>query len=95
MSSVPAFGSSVAAARQGPAPLQCTEDYRFAARDWMKIRSHSESHIVELDDGSRWRIFPGDLGPTLDWKPETDLALITTGDEMSSHALIGNGRKIR
>src|ERR1700716_3920166 len=27
----------------------------------MKIRSHSESHIVELDDGSRWQIFPGDL----------------------------------
>ena len=22
-------------------------------------RSHSESHIVELDDGSRWQIFPG------------------------------------
>jgi hypothetical protein len=27
----------------------------------MKIKSHSESHIVELDDGSRWQIFPGDL----------------------------------
>jgi hypothetical protein len=26
----------------------------------MKIRSQSESHIVELDDGSRWQIFPGD-----------------------------------
>ena len=26
----------------------------------MRIRSHSESHIVELDDGSRWQIFPGD-----------------------------------
>jgi hypothetical protein len=26
-----------------------------------EIRSHSESHIVELDDGSRWQIFPGDL----------------------------------
>jgi hypothetical protein len=25
----------------------------------MKIKSHSESHIVELDDGSRWQIFPG------------------------------------
>jgi hypothetical protein len=24
----------------------------------MKIKSHSESHIV---DGSRWQIFPGDL----------------------------------
>jgi hypothetical protein len=34
----------------------------------MRIRSHSESH--ELEDGSRWQIFPGDLDPTLDWKPE-------------------------
>jgi len=24
----------------------------------MKIRSHSESHLVELEDGSRWRISP-------------------------------------
>ena len=30
----------------------------------MKIRSHSESHLVELDDGSRWQIFPGDLDIT-------------------------------
>jgi hypothetical protein len=36
----------------------------------MKIKSHSESHIVELDDGSRWRIFPGDLDLTLNWKPK-------------------------
>ena len=32
----------------------------------MKIRSHAESHIVELEDGSRWRIFPGDLDAALD-----------------------------
>jgi len=31
----------------------------------MKIRSHSESHIVELEDGWRWQIFPGDLDPRL------------------------------
>jgi hypothetical protein len=42
----------------------------------MKIRSHSESHIVELDDGSIWQIFPGDLDLTLNWKPETDLAVV-------------------
>jgi len=35
----------------------------------MKIKSHSESHIVELEDGSRWQIFPGDLDLTLDWQP--------------------------
>lgn len=36
----------------------------------MKIRAHTESHIVELDDGSRWQVFPGDLDLTLASKPE-------------------------
>ena len=61
----------------------------------MKIRSHSESHIVELDDGSRWRIFPGDLDLTLNWKPETDLGVVPIDDEVSSHALVGEGGKVR
>ena len=47
----------------------------------MKIRSHSESHIVKLDDGSRW--------------PETDLAVVPIDDEVSSHALVGEGGKVR
>ena len=54
----------------------------------MKIRSHVESHIVELDDGSRWKIFPGDLDITLLWKPETDLLVQPIDDEVSSHALV-------
>jgi hypothetical protein len=33
----------------------------------MRIRSHSESHIVELEDGSRWQIFPGGLHLTLNY----------------------------
>jgi hypothetical protein len=39
----------------------------------MKIRAHTESHIVELDDGSRWQVFPGDLDLTLAWKPEASV----------------------
>lgn len=54
----------------------------------MKIRAHSESHIVELHDGSRWQIFPGDLAATLSWKPETDLHLEPSGDRVSSHVLV-------
>jgi hypothetical protein len=54
----------------------------------MRIRCHSESHIVELDDGSSWQIFPGDLDVTLNWRPETDLKLVHIDDEVSSHALI-------
>ena len=42
----------------------------------MKIKSHSESHIVELDDGSRWQIFPGDLDLTLNGKSETYLTVV-------------------
>jgi hypothetical protein len=61
----------------------------------MKILSHSESHILELDDGSRWRIFPGDLDLTLSWKPETDLAVVPINDKVSSHALAGGGGKVR
>ncbi|MBO4225818.1 hypothetical protein [Bradyrhizobium neotropicale] len=61
----------------------------------MKIRSHSESHIVELEDGSRWQIFPGDLDITLNWNPDTELTLIAADDEVSSHALVGDDRTVR
>ena len=57
----------------------------------MKIRKHAESHLVELDDGSKWRIFPGDLDVTLNWRPDTDLKLVRIDDEVSSHALISAG----
>jgi hypothetical protein len=50
----------------------------------MRIRSHSESHLVELDYGSRWQIFPGDLDLTLDWKPETELSVVPIDDEVRS-----------
>jgi hypothetical protein len=63
----------------------------------MKIHAHSESHVVELDDGSRWQIFPGDLDVTLNWKPETDLRLEDIEDQIGSHALVStaDGSKVR
>jgi hypothetical protein len=61
----------------------------------MKIRTHSESHIVELDDGSRWQIFPGDLDVTLGWKPETDLTLVKVDGEAGSHVLVSNSGPVR
>ena len=61
----------------------------------MKIRAHSESHIVELDDGSRWQIFPGDLDVTLNWKPETELDLVATEGDVGSHMLVGAGGVVR
>jgi hypothetical protein len=53
----------------------------------MKIRSHSESHVVELEDGSQWNVFPGDMAITLSWTPETDLTLIEVEYEIGSHVL--------
>jgi hypothetical protein len=61
----------------------------------MKIRSHSESHIVELDDGSRWQIFPGDLDLTLNWKPETEIGIAPAGDDLGSHVLAGADARVR
>jgi hypothetical protein len=54
----------------------------------MKIRKHSESHLVELDDGSKWQIFPGDLDVTLNWQPDTELKLVRVANDASSHALV-------
>jgi len=61
----------------------------------MKIRAHSESHIVELDDGTKWRVFPGDLDVTLNWQPDAELKLVLIADEVSSHALISENDNSR
>jgi hypothetical protein len=31
----------------------------------MQIKKHDRSHMVELRDGSAWRIWPGDISKTL------------------------------
>lgn len=54
----------------------------------MRIRKHEESHIVELEDGSEWRIWPGDLGETLLWMPSTRLAVSEIDDECCTHVLV-------
>lgn len=61
----------------------------------MKIRSHPESHIVELEDGSRWQIFPGDVDLTLDWRPETELTLAPVDDAVCSHTLVSASGPVR
>ena len=54
----------------------------------MLIKKHNSSEIVELEDGSLWRIWPGDIALTLNWLPTTDLLVSEIGDEFCSHALI-------
>ena len=63
----------------------------------MRIVSHSESHIVQLSDGTIWQIFPGDLAVTLHWLPETELRLFEINDQIASHALIScnDGTRVR
>jgi hypothetical protein len=56
----------------------------------MKILEHPESHIVKLDDGSIWQVFPGDIDYTLTWLPTTELRLFEINDEVASHALINS-----
>ena len=61
----------------------------------MRIRKHSESHLVELDDGSKWQIFPGDLDVTLNWQPDTELNLVRIANDASSHALVSESDNSR
>jgi len=54
----------------------------------MLISRHVKSQIVELEDGSRWRIWPGDLASTLRWLPTTELKVVAVDHEFYSHVLI-------
>lgn len=58
----------------------------------MQISKHDKSYIAELDDGSRWRIWPGDIAVTLQWLPTTSLRVVEIDDEFCSHALIDEAR---
>jgi hypothetical protein len=63
----------------------------------MLIKKHDKSHIVELEDGSRWRIWPGDISTTLQWSQTTDLQVSEIDDELCSHALFDQkqGSRVR
>ena len=54
----------------------------------MRINRHDKSHIVELSDGSEWRIWPGDVASTLQWFPATELDVAEIEDEICSHVLV-------
>src|SRR6266550_4628760 len=47
-------------------------------RSAMQIKKHDRSHMVELRDGSAWRIWPGDIPKTLQW-------LADDGDRRRGH----------
>jgi hypothetical protein len=41
----------------------------------MRIKQHDKSYIVELEDRSKWRIWPGDIAVTLQWLPTADIVM--------------------
>ncbi len=63
----------------------------------MQIEKHDQCYIVKLEDGSRWRIWPGDIALTLRWLPTTVLQVSAIDDEFCSHALIDitDGSRVR
>src|SRR5262249_8026990 len=61
-----------------PAPLIHRARYiqgsdSIARRSAMQIKKHDRSHMVELRDGSAWRIWPGDIPKTLEWRPTREI----------------------
>jgi hypothetical protein len=63
----------------------------------MRITKHEESHIVKLEDGSEWRIWPCDLLTSLHWMPTTQFEVSEIDDECCTHALIDHttGTRVR
>ena len=63
----------------------------------MRIKKHDKSDIVELNDGSTWRIWPGDVSKTLQWQPATELDVADIEDDICSQALVmrADGSRVR
>ena len=72
-------------------------DRSFERGTAARIKSHTKSHIVELTDGSKWRIWPGDLATTLGWTPEAEIEALPIEDEFCSHVLVdqSGGSRVR
>jgi hypothetical protein len=72
-------------------------DHSFERGAAARIKSHAKSHIVELTDGSKWRIWPGDLATTLEWTPQTEIEVLPIEDEFCSYVLVdkSGGSRVR
>lgn len=83
--------------RLGRGQLRLIVDADHQRTNTMLIQRHSEPHIVELEDGSAWRIWLGDLASTLKWMPTTQLSVIEIQDEFCTHALVDQeeGTRVR
>ena len=72
-------------------------DHSFECGTAARIKAHAKSHIVELTDSSKWRIWPGDLARTLGWTPEAEIEVLLIEDEFCSHVLVNqsDGSRVR
>jgi hypothetical protein len=61
----------------------------------LEIKRHDKGDVVELSDGSRWRIWPKDLAKALGWRPTTGLRVVEIDDAFCSHALVNPADKSR
>ena len=53
----------------------------------MRIKKREKSHIVELEHGSTWRIWPGDLAATWQWTPSSRIVVSEIDEPYCTHAL--------
>jgi hypothetical protein len=63
----------------------------------LSIKRHDTSDVVELSDGSTWRIWPADVAATLGWLPTTRLKVVAVDHVLCSHALVSqaDGMKVK
>ena len=54
----------------------------------MRIKKREKSNIVELDDGSAWRIWPADIAAALQWTPSSQIVVSEIDDPYCTHALV-------
>ena len=88
---------SPAPAGLGHLRVNSAHEAALQGRTAMQIEKHDKSYIVKLEDGSSWRIWPGDIALTLGWSPITVLEVSEIDDEFCSHALIDktDGSRVR
>jgi hypothetical protein len=84
------FPASDPIAATQPAPA--ADDQGVGA---LQIKRHDKGDVVELSDGSRWRIWPEDASNALGWQRNTGLRVVEIDDEFCSHALVNPGDKSR
>ena len=62
-----------------------------------RIARHDTSDVVQLSNGSRWRIWPADVATTLQWFPRIELEVEPVQDQFCSHVLVDrfDGSRVR